>query len=59
VPSDEEATEDLVLDSLPVPPQRLKVPVRVPLGDALRVSAPTMAVARKWTRHAAVLEGLR
>jgi hypothetical protein len=58
VSSDEEQTEDLVLDSLPAaaPPRRIKVPVRVLLDDAIRMSAPATALDRKWTRHAVVLE---
>ena len=56
VGSDEDATEDLVLDSLPVPPRRIRVPIRVLLGDAVRSSAPSRSVDRNWTRHAILLE---
>jgi hypothetical protein len=56
VESDESTTEDLVLDSLPVPPHRVKRGVRVQLTDAVLVAAPTESPERKWTRHALVLE---
>jgi hypothetical protein len=56
IESDEDITEDLVLDSLPVPPQRTPVPVRVRVEDAVLVAAPVQSQERKWTRHALVLE---
>ena len=56
VASDEESREDLVLDSLPVPPKRERGHVRVPLERAVLVSAPAHAPDRKWTRHAMMLE---
>jgi hypothetical protein len=56
VGSDEDAAEDLVLDSLPQPPRRIRVPVRVLLSDAARLSAPTLSIDRNWTRHAILLE---
>jgi len=59
VGSDEDATDDLVLDSLPVPPRRARIPVRVAMIDALGIAAPTRAVERKWTRHGIVLESVQ
>jgi hypothetical protein len=58
VSSDEAATDDLVLDSLPTPPKRVKVPVRVPLEDALLHASPTRFSERRWTRHDVVLEAV-
>lgn len=58
VSSDENATDDLVLDSLPVPPKRIRIPVRVALADAVLTSAPTLSADRKWTRHGVLLEAL-
>jgi hypothetical protein len=54
--SDEDVTEDLVLDSLPAPPQRTRVPVRVLVADAIRVASPVQSPERKWTRHTLELE---
>jgi hypothetical protein len=51
VESDEEAREDLVLDSLPQPPRRERAPVRVPLTTALLDAAPALSPQRRWTRH--------
>ena len=56
ITSDEGTTEDLVLDSLPTPPKRVKADVRVPLRDAIRVAAPTRSPERKWNRHTLLLE---
>jgi hypothetical protein len=56
VSSDEELTEDLVVDSLPVRPARSKTLVRLPFDRAIRVAAPTLSVERKWTRHVLLLE---
>ena len=58
VGSDEEATEDLVLDSLPQPPRRVTGAVRVALLDALLVAAPSQAPERRWTRHLVKLEAM-
>jgi hypothetical protein len=58
VPSDEDVTEDLVLDSLPAPPTRTRVPVRVRVEDAIRFAAPVQAQERKWTRHPLRLEAV-
>jgi hypothetical protein len=56
--SDESLTEDLVLDSLPLPPQRVTPVIRVHLVDAIRVAVPTQSPERKWTRHAMRLEAV-
>jgi hypothetical protein len=56
VESDESSTEDLVLDSLPIPPPRATVDIRVLFVDAIRVAAPARSPERKWTRHALLLE---
>jgi len=56
VESDESSTEDLVLDSLPVPPQRVSRDVRVAIADAVRFTAPTDSPERKWTRHTVLIE---
>ncbi|HEU4694465.1 MAG TPA: DUF6603 domain-containing protein [Vicinamibacterales bacterium] len=58
IESDEGTTEDLVLDSLPTPPKRVKSDVRVPLRDAVIHSAPTRARERKWNRHTIELEAV-
>jgi hypothetical protein len=58
IASDEDVTEDLVLDSLPAPPQRIRVPARVRVEEAIRVAAPVRSQERKWTRHALVLEAV-
>ena len=56
VESDEGLTEDLVLDSLPLPPHRVPLSIRVRLVDAVRIAAPTQSAERKWTRHTLELE---
>jgi hypothetical protein len=56
IASNEDETEDLVLDSLPAPPQRTRIPVRVLVADAVRVAAPVQSPERKWTRHTLRLE---
>jgi len=56
IESDESLTEDLVLDSLPVPPQRVRPDLRVHLVDAIRVAVATQSPERKWTRHTMKLE---
>ncbi len=56
VPSDEDETEDLVLDSLPVKPHRTRLGVRVALADAVLVAAPARAPLRRWTRHKIALK---
>jgi hypothetical protein len=58
VASDEEATEDLVLDSLPVRPRRVRLPVLVAIGDAVLVASPSRAPSRRWSRHAIGLEAV-
>jgi hypothetical protein len=58
VASDEDATEDLVLDSLPVRPRRVKLPVLVALGDAVLVASPSRAPSRRWSRHPIELEAV-
>ena len=58
VESDESLTEDLVLDSLPVPPQRAPFDIRVALGDAVLVASPAQSAERKWTRHTVLLEAV-
>jgi hypothetical protein len=58
VGSEEDTTEDLVLDSLAVPPRRIPAPFRVALLDAMLVAAPAQAPQRKWTRHALRLEAV-
>jgi len=58
VASDEDTTEDLVLDSLPAPPTRQRVPLRMRIEDAVRVAAPAQAPERKWTRHAFLLKAV-
>jgi hypothetical protein len=55
MPSDEQTTEDLVLDSLPAPPTRQRVPVRVRIEQAVLDAAPARSPQRKWTRHALLL----
>lgn len=56
IESDESLTEDLVLDSLPVAPQRVPPDLRVHLVDAIRVAAPAQSPERKWTRHTMKLD---
>jgi len=56
VDSDEELTEDLVLDSLPQPPRREPARVRVPFTRAVLDAAPAQSPERRWTRHAMRLE---
>lgn len=56
IESDESTTEDLVLDSLPVPPHRVAGDVRVQMVDAILVGAAAQSPERKWTRHLLVLE---
>jgi hypothetical protein len=58
ISSDEDATDDLVLDSLPVPPKRVRVPARVRLDDAVLLASPTAFPDRKWTRHDVVLQAV-
>ncbi len=56
IDSDEELTEDLVLDSLPQPPRREPARVRVPFTRAVLDAAPAQSPERRWTRHAMRLE---
>jgi len=56
VGSDEESTEDLILDSLPKPPRREPAHVRVPLPKAMLEAAPASSPERRWTRHTLRLE---
>ncbi len=58
VESDEALTEDLVLDSLPVRPRRVRAEIRVPFLDALLVAGPAQSPERKWTRHVLRLESV-
>jgi hypothetical protein len=58
VGSDEDTTEDLVLDSIPLPPARVPAPFKLPLKAALRIAVPAQAPQRRWTRHALHLEAL-
>jgi hypothetical protein len=56
VDSDEELTDDLVLDSLPQPPRHEPPRVRVPFPKAILQAAPAQSAERRWTRHAIRLE---
>lgn len=58
IASDEDATEDLVLDSLPIRPRRAKLPVRVALDAAVLVASPARAPLRRWTRHGVELKAV-
>jgi hypothetical protein len=58
IASDEDATEDLVLDSLPVRPRRVQLPVRVALDAAVLVASPAGAPLRRWTRHGVELKAV-
>ena len=56
VSSDEDQTEDLVLDTLPQPPRREPGHVRIPLTRAVLDSAPAQSPERRWSRHVMHLE---
>jgi hypothetical protein len=57
--ADEDAlTEDVTLDSLPVPPRRGRLDVPLLVAEALSLAAPTRAPQRAWTRHAMSWEDL-
>jgi hypothetical protein len=56
--SNEDDTEDLVLDSIPIPPQRTRLGLHVQLADAVLVASPARFIERKWTRHTLRLESI-